>query len=77
MTNHPNRGRAARAAKAYAAALPGALRVRVTPDSTGTGAGVVYVYGARPGADGVGWYAAGTVAELADKAAADQPTNGR
>lgn len=58
MTAHPNRGGKAKAAKAYAAALPGVLEVRIVARD------MVCTRSAA------GWQTVGTVAELAAKAPA-------
>ena len=58
MTAHPNRSRAAKAARAYVAAMAGVERVRISD-------GEVHAYGTMPNTSQVGWYLAGSVDALA------------
>jgi len=63
--NHPNRGQAAKSARAYVAARSGVERVHITKD------GEVHAYGTMPNTTQTGWYLAGTVKALAIVAAVD------
>ena len=64
MSNHPNRSRAAKIARAYIGDREGVDRVRIIAGSE------VHAYGAMPNTNVIGWYLAGTVDALADEAAA-------
>ena len=65
MSNHPNRSRNAKIARAYVAVMRGVERVRITEG------GEVHAYGTMPNTNQVGWYLAGTVDALADMAYAE------
>lgn len=65
MSNHPNRSSNAKIARAYITARDGVERVRITN-------GEVHAYGRMPNSIVTGWYLAGTVAELAAMANAEQ-----
>jgi len=64
MSNHPNRSRAAKIARAYIADREGVERVRIMAS------GEVHAHGTLPNTNVIGWYLAGTVDALADEAAA-------
>jgi len=64
MSNHPNRSRNAKIARAYIADREGVERVRIMAS------GEVHAYGDIPNTIYCGWYLAGTVDALADEAAA-------
>jgi hypothetical protein len=65
MTNHPNRSKSVKIARAYIAAKDIVERVRVRGEE-------VHAYGIMPNSDSVGWYLAGYVNDLVPLAIAEE-----
>lgn len=66
MTNHPNRSKNAKIARAYIKARPGVEHVKIN------GAFEVHAYGPMLLTDRIGWYFAGYVDDLAARAEAER-----